>query len=56
MTKANEYTLVEKPILDRLTGAHGYRAFHPVEHSVLDALTPPRPLHVPERPVPLPDH
>jgi type I restriction enzyme R subunit len=35
VTKANEYTLVEKPILDRLTGSHGYRYIHPDEHPVL---------------------
>jgi hypothetical protein len=34
MTTANEYTLVEKPILDRLQ-AHGYRYIHPNEHPVL---------------------
>jgi hypothetical protein len=34
VTTANEYTLVEKSILDRLQ-AHGYRYIHPSEHPVL---------------------
>ncbi|CAK0762633.1 conserved hypothetical protein [Gammaproteobacteria bacterium] len=34
MTHANEYTLVEKPILDRLR-AYGYRYIHPDEHPIL---------------------
>ncbi|MEI6414748.1 MAG: YgjP-like metallopeptidase domain-containing protein [Pseudomonadota bacterium] len=34
MTHANEYTLAEKPILDRLK-AHGYRTIHPDEHPIL---------------------
>ncbi len=29
MTPANEYTLVEKPLLDALTGRYGYRAIPP---------------------------
>ena len=37
MTTANEYTLVEKPILDRLTGPHAYRYIHPDEHPYLRA-------------------
>lgn len=35
MTTANEYTLVEKPILDTLTGQYGYRYIHPDEHPSL---------------------
>ena len=31
----NEYTLVEKPILDTLTGQYGYRYIHPGEHPSL---------------------
>ena len=31
----NEYTLVEKPILDTLTGEYGYRYIHPDEHPSL---------------------
>ncbi len=34
MTTANEYTLVEKSILDRLA-AQGYRYIHPSEHPAL---------------------
>ena len=37
MTPPNEYTLVEKPILDALTGLYGYRYIHPDEHSTLRA-------------------
>jgi type I restriction enzyme R subunit len=32
VTAPNEYTLVEKPILDTLTGQYGYRYIHPDEH------------------------
>jgi type I restriction enzyme R subunit len=35
VTTANEYTLVEKPILDLLTRKYGYRYIHPDEHPVL---------------------
>lgn len=35
MTTPNEYTLVEKPILNVLTSLHGYRTIHPAEHPVL---------------------
>ncbi len=35
MTTPNEYTLVEKPILDTLTGQYGYRYIHPAEHENL---------------------
>ena len=35
MTAANEYTLVEKPIIDTLTSRYGYRAIHASEHSGL---------------------
>ncbi|MCP3963945.1 MAG: hypothetical protein GY719_39425 [bacterium] len=35
MTSPNEYTLVEKPILDTLTGQYGYRYIHPDEHEDL---------------------
>ncbi|MCP3939124.1 MAG: type I restriction endonuclease subunit R, partial [Actinomycetia bacterium] len=35
MTTPNEYTLVEKPILDTLTGQYGYRYIHPGEHERL---------------------
>ncbi|MDP2314018.1 MAG: HsdR family type I site-specific deoxyribonuclease [Pseudomonadota bacterium] len=37
MTTPNEYTLVEKPLLDVLTGAYGYRRIHPREHPTLRA-------------------
>ncbi len=32
MSHPNEYTLVEKPILDTLSGQYGYRYIHPNEH------------------------
>ncbi len=32
-----EYTLVEKPIIQTLTGEYGYRYIHPSQHSVLRA-------------------
>lgn len=32
MSTANEYTLVEKPLLDALASGHGYRYIHPDEH------------------------
>ena len=35
MSTPNEYTLVEKPILDTLTGEYGYRYIHPDEHPSL---------------------
>lgn len=35
MTSPNEYTLVEKPILDALTKRYGYTYIHPNEHPVL---------------------
>ena len=35
MTSPNEYTLVEKPILDTLTDQYGYRYIHPDEHANL---------------------
>ena len=35
MTTPNEYTLVEKPILDALTVQYGYRYIHPDEHEDL---------------------
>lgn len=35
MTTPNEYTLVEKPILDTLSGQYGYRTIHPAEHEGL---------------------
>ena len=35
MSTANEYTLVEKPILDMLTEEYGYRYIHPDEHEDL---------------------
>ena len=37
MSAPNEYTLVEKPILDTLTGAYGYRFIPPSEHASLRA-------------------
>ena len=37
MSNPNEYTLVEKPILDTLTGQYGYRYIHPAEHPTLRA-------------------
>ena len=37
MTTPTEYTLVEKPILDTLTGQYGYRYIHPDEHPSLRA-------------------
>ena len=38
MTPANEYTLVEKPLLDALTGRYGYRAIPPETHPTLRAM------------------
>jgi len=38
MTPANEYTLVEKPLLDALTGRYGYRAIPPEAHPTLRAM------------------
>ena len=35
MTTPTEYTLVERPILDTLTGQYGYRYIHPDEHPSL---------------------
>ena len=37
MTTPNEYTLVEKPILDTLAEQYGYRYIHPNEHPNLRA-------------------
>ncbi len=37
MSHPNEYTLVEKPILDALTGQYGYRYIQPDEHPSLRA-------------------
>ena len=37
MSTPNEYTLVEKPLLDALTGQHGYRFIPPGEHASLRA-------------------
>lgn len=37
MSTPTEYTLVEKPLLDALTGQYGYRYIHPREHARLRA-------------------
>jgi type I restriction enzyme R subunit len=38
VTTPNEYTLVEKPLLDALTGRYGYRAIPPETHPTLRAM------------------
>ncbi|MCP3957923.1 MAG: hypothetical protein GY719_08730, partial [bacterium] len=54
MSTPNEYTLVEKPILDTLAGQYGYRYIRPDEHEDLrtrenEVLSRPLPTDPPVR-------